>query len=160
MGKKWKKKAPLLPRFVAVFVMVLFGVVYFRRPASEAALLQHFNRNQGNFVELRSMLATNVPVTPFKSSEEIPSWSLEDYERYQALLRRTGVSRVLQEGADVRFQLKGALGPGKGERIAVAWTEAQADPVVSSFREFRKKHREQDHAYLALTNNWYLWIGR
>jgi hypothetical protein len=111
-------------------------------------------------VELRSMLATNVPATPFEGSTESPAWSLEDYERYQALLRRAGVSRILQEGADVRFQLVGALGPGKGERIAVAWTEAQPDTVVSSLKEFRTKHREQDHAYLALTNNWYLWIGR
>jgi hypothetical protein len=160
MGKKWKKKQPVPPRLVAVFVVVLLVIVYLRRPASEASLLQHFNRNQEDFVELRSMLATNVPATLLEGSEEIPGWSLEDYERYQALLRRTGVSMILQEGADVRFQLAGALGPGKGERIAVAWTEAQADPVVSSLREFRKKHREQDHAYLALTNNWYLWIGR
>ena len=160
MGKKWKKKAPVLPRFVAVLAAVLLLFVYLRRPRSEGALLQRFNCNQADFLELRSMLATNAPVAPFEGGKEIPAWSLEDYRRYQTLVRRAGISTVLQEGADVRFQLVGALGPGKGERIAVSWTEAQPDLMVASLKEFRKKYRHQDHAYLSLTNNWYIWIAK
>ena len=54
----------------------------------------------------------------------------------------------------------GALGARKGERIAVTWTEAQPDCVVASLKEFRKRRSRQDHAYLSLTNDWYLWIAK
>jgi len=160
MGRKWKKKAPVLPRLVAVFVVVWLVFVYLRRPVSETALLQRFTRNQADFLELRSMLSTNIPAAPLVGSEELSVWSLEDYERYKALVRRAGVTRILQEGSDLRFQMVGALGARKGERIAVTWTEAQPDCVVASLKEFRKRRSRQDHAYLSLTNDWYLWIAK
>lgn len=160
MGRKWKKKAPVLPRLVAVLAGMLLVLAYLRRPVSEAALLRRFNRNQADFLELRSMLTTNVPVASLNGSEETPVWSLENYERYNTLLRRAGISRVLQEGSDLRFQLAGALGPGKGERIAIAWTEVPPDLMIASLKEFRKKAPHQNHAYLSLTNNWYLWIAK
>jgi hypothetical protein len=160
MGKKWKKKAPVLPRLLAACVVLLVVFVYFRRPASDAALLRRFNRNLADFLELRSMLATNLPASPLTVSADVPVWSLEQYQRYQALLRRAGVIRVVQEGPDVRFQLVGPLEPGKGERIAITCSEAQPDFMVASIRELRKQARQRDHAYLQLTNDWYLWVAK
>jgi hypothetical protein len=160
MGKKWKKKAPVLPRLLALFAVVLLVWAYFRRPATETSLRQRFDRNLADFVELKSMVATNAPATLFSVSGDAPAWSLEHYQRYEALLRRAGVIRVVQEGPDVRFQLAGPLGPGKGERIAVTCSEARPDFLLSSVKEFHKKARRQDHAYLQLTNNWYLWVAK
>jgi hypothetical protein len=163
MGKKWKKKTPILPRVLAGSAVLYLAFNYFRRPATEAILVRGFYRNLPDFMELESMLATNTPMDPALppvGSTEPPIWSQEDYRRYRTLLRRVGVIRVLQTGSEVRFQLAGAPGSAQRERTGVMWTESQPDCLVASLTEFRKGRAQLDHAYRPLTNGWYLWISK
>jgi len=111
-------------------------------------------------MELKSMLATNTPADPAEGDMSV--WSPQDYERYRALLRQTGVNRVIQDGDEVRFQIAGPPSPSAREsyRIAVAWTAVTPEPLVSKLSEFRKTRGARDHAYQALGDGWYIWIAR
>ena len=69
------------------------------------------------------------------------------------------VIQVLRDGSEVRFQVAGPSLKGKGRRIAVTWTEAEADSTVLSLDDFRKMPGQPDHAYRPLGNGWFLWIA-
>ena len=163
MGKKWKKKAPVLPRLVAVSALLCLAVVYFRRPASEAALVKGFYRHLPDFLELRSMVTTNAPIetsTPTAARADAPLWSIAHYHRYRALLHHAGVIGVLQEDQQLILQLENPPNAKKGERIGVTWSESQPDCLVASFKEFHRKDSQLIHAYRPLTNDWYLWVAK
>jgi hypothetical protein len=163
VGKKWKKKAPILPRLLAVSALLCLIVVYFRRPASETALVQAFYRHLPDFLELRSMVATNAPIepaTPIATSADTPLWSIAHYHRYCALLHRAGVIGVFQEGQQLILQLENPPNAKKGERIGVTWSESQPDCLVANFKEFHKKDSQLSYAFRPLTNDWYLWVAK
>jgi hypothetical protein len=157
MGVKWKKRSSVTPSIIVVAVILLLVVIFNRKSTSDAALARHFRNNLATFSELKSMLATNSPVNP--SNGELSIWSQEHFHRYQTLMHKARVKGVLQEGPDLRFHLVGPLFPGKGYRIAVAWTETKPDCVITNLDEFHKMG-QLDHAYRALGDNWYLWIGK
>lgn len=163
MGKKWKKKAPILPRLVAVSALLCLAFVYLRRHATETGLVRGFYRHLPNFVELRSMLATNAPieaVSPTGPGADGPLWSVAHYQRYRWLLHHAGVIGVLEEDQQLIFQLENPPDAEKPERVGVTWSESRPDCLVASLKEFRKKGSQLGHAYRPLTNDWYLWIAR
>jgi hypothetical protein len=137
-------------------VTILF-LMFSRRLPSDATLVRQFNRERSAFIELASMLATNSPADP--AHETMAVWSMEHYKRYRVLLRQARVLEVFRDGSEVRFQVAGPTLKGKGRRIAVAWSEAQPEPLIGSLDEFRKLSDQPDHAYRALGDGWFLRIS-
>ena len=147
----------MVPGIIALGVIAILFFIFSKRLPSDAALVREFNRNRPAFVELNAMLATNSPADPFRETMSV--WSMEHYQKYRTLLRQAHVIQVLRDGSEVRFQVAGPSLKGKGRRIAVTWTEAEADSTVLSLDDFRKMPGQPDHAYRPLGNGWFLWIA-
>jgi len=104
------------------------------------------------------MLATPPKGNAKVTDDEV--WSMQQYHRYQALLRQAHVMRVFHDGETLHFQIAGSKNVGKGRRITIAWTEAQPDCVISNLDDFSKLNEQSGHAYRPLGNNWYLYIAK
>jgi len=153
-----KKPSWVNRRLVVLGIVLAMLFFWFGRRSTDARWVRQFNRNRSAFVELRMMLATN-------SSKEKPEiadtniWSMEQYRRYQMLLRQAQVMRAFRERGALYFQIAGSKAVGKGYRITVTWTDATPDCVISNLDEFGKPARQSGHAYRPLGDNWYLYIA-
>ena len=152
-----KKPSWVNRRLVVLGIVLAMLFFWFGRRSTDAQWVRQFNRNRSAFTELRMMLATN-------SSKEKPEiadtniWSMEQYRRYQLLLRQTHVMRVFRDGEALHFQIAGSKTMDMGHRITVTWTEATPDCVISNLDDFGKITGRSGHAYRPLGDNWYLYI--
>jgi hypothetical protein len=147
-------------RFVlgAAGVFFLLLLIWFHRSPSDAQLARQFKRNQAAFVELLSMIATNSQTEFDQTNQNV--WPMEQYRRYQKLLRETGVLRTFQQGDTFHFQVAGSERPGKGYCISITWTENTPDLLIANLNEFHRAAPPLDHAYRPLGDGWYLYISR
>ncbi len=104
------------------------------------------------------MLATNSPADPRRETTSV--WSMEHFRRYQSLLRQAQVTQVFENGPEVRLQLAGPSSTGKRYRVAVTWSDTPPGSLIESVDDFHKLAPQVDHAYRALGNGWFLWIGK
>lgn len=157
---KWRKPSYVGRGLVALAILLGWRLAFCGRLPSDTALVRKFHEHRPAFVELRSMLATNNSADAAGDEESV--WPQAQFERYLALLRQTGVNRVMVEADEIRFQILGPASPTATNRyrIAVAWTAANPEPLVANLKDFRKMAGRPDHAYRSLGDGWYLWIAR
>jgi hypothetical protein len=164
MGQRGiKKKLSVIQNtaFVAAALLAVWLMfkMFTSLPAGDRRLAEYFQTHRPAFNEMKAMLATNNPSR--NPSANATVWSMEDYKRYLALKRQTGVSRAFVEDGEYHFQVvgPGTAGPAK-TRIAVVWREDAPDHLVSTIDAVHTTGAEPQHAYRSLGDGWYLWIAK
>ena len=164
MGQRGIKKKLSVIQSTALVASALLAVwlifkIFTSTPAGDRRLADFFQTHRPAFNEMKAMLATNSPSR--NPSANTTVWSMQDYKRYLALKRQTGVNRAFVENGEYHFQVVGPKSAGAAKtRIAVVWREDAPDHLVSTIDEVHRTGAEPQNAYRSLGDGWYLWIAK
>ena len=157
---------------VVAFIASLFIIVpVSSRPPKESKIIRDFCAHRAAYEQLRTMLSDDKGVgivadfgientdSPISKIPPDGGMAVERYQKYLALLKEIGASRVARgpEPLEVGFGVWASGFAGDTRHVEVCWLERQPSNIVLSLDAFYRTAKPRSPSYVHIDGHWYIW---